>query len=174
MRAVIEAGASLEFATPSEVREAVDGALSAAQPSFRRRKATGLFPAAGRLLLNLGTPGTGQLWEVRHLSISGADPTTTITGTALIGTGGHPSQAVLSGADPVDPFGIVSSTNNLPADAGFSDLEVVVGYREVLYVIVVGATVGAQFAANALVVERRMKDIDPDAILLDLQRRRRP
>lgn len=153
MRATIEAGATIEFASPAEVEAIVRQHTLARTPLLLRVKAAGLAPTSGVLVLTLGWPFVGRVWNVQHIVASQADPTVSVTGKVFVCVGKTPSIATILGTDPIDPFAVQTATNLIPSDANFGRHECVVHHQDTLYVVYSGVTAGTQMIAHALVVD---------------------
>lgn len=112
------------------------------------RQASGTMPAAGHLVLSLGTPAMGRRWAVRNLSVSdAADVTTAVTGTADVFVG---NRIALS------PIGWRWHLAALPDTEKFSSDQLAVIPSDHLIVVVNGATPGQVILARAEVLDYPM------------------
>lgn len=104
----------------------------------------GTFPAAGNLVLDLGSVPLGRVWQVRRLIVGGVTVTTTATGEAF---------AFAQGAAPAD----LNLTNcvdifpTLPAVSRYGTHQLFLIATEHLFVVVTAGTVGQQYAAASRV-----------------------
>ena len=102
----------------------------------------GVYPAAGNLTLNLGSPDAGVFWEVNHISVGGTDVNVVAAGSAGVYVSGTTLQSggMLSNRD---------YTSFLPNSAYYGTHQFVVVDQENLLVVIFGGTPGQQYAAVA-------------------------
>lgn len=120
--------------------------------------AAGVFPAAGVLVLPLGQPSQGRLWEVRNWSCGGVTWGTAAVGSATLGgtgaygrfTGGSQGQAA-SASPPTQEVQDAFAT--LPAVHQIGTRQIVVNPGETLCAVVSGGTNGQQYVAHAYVID---------------------
>lgn len=111
--------------------------------------ASGTVPAAGNLVLNLGSPDIGTYWEVESCAVGGTDQNVTAAGAAGLYTSG----LVPTTGSTVTP-GMTSmrdQAKTFPNVAFYGGRELLVKPEEYLYLVVFGGTVGQVYAANARV-----------------------
>jgi hypothetical protein len=149
MRVALIAGAEVDIATPDEVKHIVRGALSRQRPIIRKPKGTTVIPTpTANTIIELGGPADGRMWDVRHVTVSGPDPTATIAGKAFICVG-----RPVNVAAGIDPFTVYTSTTAVPADAFISVNQLTVVRDEILFVVFNGVTAGTTVVAHAQVVD---------------------
>lgn len=123
----------LEFNTP------IDYAVSA----------SGVFPASGNLVLNLGTPDQGTYWEVESCAVGGLDQNITAAGSAGLYVSGY---LPLSGTSATPGMtALCDQAKTFPNVGFYGGRDIVVNDQEYFFLIVFGGTVGQQYAANASV-----------------------
>jgi hypothetical protein len=104
----------------------------------------GTFPAAGNLVLDLGSVPLGRVWQVRRIVVGGVSVLTAAAGAAYV---------FAQGAPPVD----VNITNcvdifaTLPRGNTYGTHQLFLLATEHLYVVVNGGTPGQQYAAASRV-----------------------
>ena len=105
----------------------------------------GVVPASGPLFIDLGHPDQGRYWQVRHVAVAGVPITATAAGVAYIyKRGAPPSDLGVTGW-------IDYTSLPLPQPAFYSTHQFVVNPSEHVWVVIVGGTVGQQYAAHAIV-----------------------
>lgn len=120
--------------------------------------ASGVFPASGVLVLPLGQPSQGRIWEVRNWSCGGVLWSTVATGSATLGgtgaygrfTGGSQGQAA-NAAPPTQEVQAAFAT--LPNVAQIGTRQLVVNPGETLAVVVSGGASQQQYVAHAYVID---------------------
>jgi len=111
-------------------------------------------PNTSDLVLVLGSPAASRVWDVRHVVVSRSNPETNDTsGKVFVCAGMIPGPGQLIKTDPHDPFNVWTSTNNIPADCSFGQLEMTVRHNQDLFVIFTGYTAGVGLACHAQVVD---------------------
>jgi hypothetical protein len=111
--------------------------------------ASGTFPAAGNLVLNLGTPDQGTYWEVESCATGGLDVNITAAGSAGLYVSGY---LPLTGTSQTPGMtSLCDRAATFPNVAFYGGRDIVVNDQEYLFLIVFGGTVGQQYAANAQV-----------------------
>ncbi len=131
-------------------------ALRAVTPVFSRVFATGIFPASGGLILNLGGPEQGRFWYVRSIQVGGLSPTTAALGRADIFVSGMDLRAYSSNAAPLAQVGLQDWRDQavtLPAVAPYSHGGLPLRLNENLFVIFSNGTSGQQYVAAAQIIE---------------------
>lgn len=120
--------------------------------------AAGNFPAAGVLVLPLGQPSQGRIWEVRNWSCGGVTWGTVATGSATLGgTGAYGKlqgggQGV--GGNTAPPTQEVQDAfATLPNVRQIGTRQLVVNSGETLCAVVSGGAVGQQYVAHAYVID---------------------
>lgn len=109
------------------------------------RQASGVMPAAGHLVLSLGSPAMGRRWAVRNLSVCDAsDVTAAVTGTADVFVGNKIALSPISWR-----WHLVA----LPDTEKFSSDQLAVIPSDHLIVVVNGATPGQNILARAEVLD---------------------
>lgn len=139
--------------THQAARRALDLLDQAGQlyPSPGRLAASTITPAANTnpVVLDLGGPSQGRVWEVRNLVVGGALPTTVVAGRAdVFVSGAGASQQPNSLLDWRD----YASTLPNAALYGAGDLALI--YPENLFVVLTGYTVSTQYLALAGITDR--------------------
>lgn len=118
-------------------------------PSSTVQPASGIFLTGIPLVLDLGGPAQGHVWDVRRIVVGGVLPTTAATGVAdVYASAAGPSQQPSSLIDWVDRAAA------LPLSGFYGAGDVGVRYPEHLYAIVTAATNGQTYLAGARVVDR--------------------
>lgn len=106
--------------------------------------ASGIVPASGTLILDLGSCPQGRVWQIRRLVVGGVKVTTTAAGKAYaFAQGAPPSDLVLT--DCVEMFSALPALNKY----GTHQLFLLGGDH--LWVALVGATATQQYNAAARV-----------------------
>lgn len=131
--------------------------LRKSQPVPDSRGADGVVEEDGRpLLLDIGVPVQGTVWDVRKVVIGGADVATldgddwvanVIDGFAgLYISGALPEAALMN---PGNMNNVADVAAAFPAIAYYPKESLIVRPQEHLYVVVYGGTSGTQYIANA-------------------------
>jgi len=116
--------------------------------------ASGVYPAAGFLILNFGTPDQGTYWEVASCAVGGTDVNVTAAGTAGLYVTAFAPAADNSGAATTNPAGITSLADraaSLPNVAFYGTRQLVVNDQEYLFLAIYGGTAAQTYGANAQV-----------------------
>lgn len=120
-----------------------------AQPVYTNLAQSGTAAAGADLVIGLGGPTQGQLWELRTLTVGGVTWATAAAGTALlVRAGTRPTSAATVGLAAV-----LDEAASLPLPSGYASGQMVVRNPEKLYVIVQGGTAGQQYVAGYSIVE---------------------
>jgi hypothetical protein len=107
---------------------------------------SGVFPAAGNLVLALGTPDQGTYWDVEAVCVGGTDLNVAAAGTAGLYVVASPP---LPGAPSPGMINLADRSTGLPNVAFYGRRDVIVNDQEYLLLVVFGGTVGQQYVANA-------------------------
>ena len=109
--------------------------------------ASGVYPATGVLVLNLGTADQGTFWEVESCAVGGTDANVTAAGTAgLYVCGFVPTATTLPGMTSLADY-----ATSLPNPAFYGGRDIVVNDQEYLSLVIFGGTPGQTYVANAQV-----------------------
>lgn len=93
------------------------------------------------LIIGLGGPAFGRLWEVRRLTVGGGLWTTTVAGQALVVVG--PAHSL---TPPLSD--IVDQAGTLPSVSGYSTRQIVVRHPDHLRVVFLTPTASTQYAVG--------------------------
>lgn len=118
-------------------------------PAGRVEVDSGIAVTATNLILEIGGPAQGRLWDVSRIVIGGNLPTTAAAGAAYVYVSSAPSGSV-----PTSITEWVDTAATLPLNAFYSPSQVFLRYPERLYVVVVGGTNAQQYTAGARIVDR--------------------
>ena len=111
--------------------------------------ASGTFPAAGNLVLNLGTPDQGTYWEVESCAVGGLDQNITAAGSAGLYVSGY---LPLSGTSATPGMtALCDQAKTFPNVGFYGGRDIVVNDQEYFFLIIFGGTAGQQYASNAQV-----------------------
>ena len=106
-------------------------------------RAAGVSAASGVLIMNLGGPSYGRLWEVRRLIIGGATWGATVAGRGdIVVAANTPNATNRSLPD------IVDVAASLPSVAFYSSGQIVLRNPQQLYVVIVNPTATTQYAVG--------------------------
>ena len=111
--------------------------------------ASGVFPAAGNLVLSLGTPDQGTYWEVESCVVGGSDQNVAAAGTAGLYVSGFLPPSGTSQSPGLTS--LADQAKTLPNVAFYGGRDIVVNDQEYLFLIVFGGTAAQQYQANAQV-----------------------
>lgn len=158
----IKSGIKLWFDVGATIGKAVDRLDSTVARYLRQLErntpvdyaavASGVYPAAGFLFLNLGTPDQGTYWEVASCAVGGTDVNVTAAGTAGLYVAAFTPAADNSGGALTNPAGITSLADraaSLPNVAFYGTRQLLVNDQEYLYLCIFGGTPAQTYAANA-------------------------
>lgn len=98
--------------------------------------------SSGSLILGLGGPPYGRLWEVKRLTVGGALWTSTVAGQAIVVVSPASGQLTPTLADVADQAG------SLPSVAYYSTRQLVVRHPNHLYVVILTPTATTQYAVG--------------------------
>ena len=150
----IAGGAEIDIASAAEVRQYTDDVVSRLRPAPRpraiRRTPTmsGVMPAAGALVLDLGGPPSNAMWSVTSVVVTGSDDRTAVAaGVAVLYLGGE-AQATPSLLNLLKP-----GSTAIPVDWTFSKDTIFAHAGDNLFVLVYGAAPGTNLMAVARVHE---------------------
>ena len=107
-------------------------------------RAAGVSPAAKDLVLNLGGPSYGRLWEVRRLVVGGANWAAVVGGRADI---------IIAANAPLNTppralSDVVDVAKSLPSVAFYSSGQLVLRNPQQLYVVIATPTATTQYAVG--------------------------
>lgn len=118
------------------------------QPSSRTETAADVCGSTGTLVLDLGGPAQGRLWDVRRIVVGGATRLTAAAGTAdvFVSAAGKLQQpgSLLDWAD---------EAATMPLMATYGAAELALRYPEHLFIVINGGTSTQQYLAAARVVD---------------------
>ena len=103
--------------------------------------------ATGNLVISLGGPSYGRLWQLRRLSVGGGLWTDTVAGQALIVV----TSSTSSGTPPLTDIADQAAT--LPNIATYSTRQVVLRHPNRLFVVFVAPTATTQYAVGGAVTD---------------------
>jgi len=106
----------------------------------------GVFPAAGNLLLNFGSPDQGTRWEVTGVVLGGVDTNITAAGQAGLYVSGQIPPP--GGAAPAGITALADRAPTLPDIAFYGTRQLVVNDQEFLFAVIFGGTPGQTYAGN--------------------------
>lgn len=123
--------------------EALEAAYEERGPVRVALRAAEASDASGAaIVLDLGGPAHGRLWEVRRLVLGGAAWSSTAAGTALIVTG----SGTASSAPPLPD--VVDEAASLPKVSFYSSGQVVLRNPAHLYIVIDSPTASTTYAAG--------------------------
>lgn len=101
MEARIALGATLDIASSEELDDAKSEILGEfrkplPKPNFGVRTEAGLMPASGALVLDLGSPPAGRLWNILAITTYGDDDATTVANARVALYTGNPDNVGLA------------------------------------------------------------------------------
>lgn len=129
------------------VQRAIDREM--AQPVYSNRAEQGVAAAGADLVIGIGGPTQGMIWELRTLTVGGLTWATAAAGTSLlVRAASRPNNAAAVGLAAV-----LDEAASLPLPAGYGTGQIVVRNPEKLYVIIQGGTAGQQYVAGYSIVE---------------------
>lgn len=111
--------------------------------------AAGTFPSSGSLVLDLGGPAQGRLWDVARIVVGGITPSTAAAGAADVYVSAAGRSAM--------PGGLIEwcdTASSLPLNAFYSPGQVFLRYPERLYVVLRSGTSTQQYVTAARIVDR--------------------
>lgn len=111
------------------------------------RKAT-VSPATGNFTIGLGGPAYGRMWEVKRITVGGAQYTSTVSGTALLVVGPSPDGAAALTPPLTD---VADQAASLPLIAYYGTRQLVVRHPNHLYVVILTPTASTQYAVGGQV-----------------------
>jgi hypothetical protein len=106
----------------------------------------GVYPAAGNLVLNFGTPDQGFMWEIESIVLGGTDVNVTAIGSVGVYVSG-----VLPPPGGSAPGGITSLADRstaLPNVAFYGRRDLIVNDQEYLFAVIFGGAVGQTYGGN--------------------------
>lgn len=107
---------------------------------------SGVYPAAGNLVLSFGGPDQGTFWELESIVLGGTDENVTVAGSA-----GLYVSAFLPPSGTSAPGGITSLADlakTLPNVAFYGKRDIVVNDGEYLFAVIIGGTPGTTYGGN--------------------------
>jgi hypothetical protein len=165
-------GGLVDVASGDEVRTAVDsgverilGRLPDKDRGIRRRiPASDSANATGTFVLDFGAPGTGWLWWVQEVVVTGADDRTALANSvAALYCGSPPTHRTPTTIDAAPNLGtLIRPGQALPALFPFSGEAFPIHERENLFAVVYLGTAALFVSGVATVVE-----IPASAVLMD-------
>ena len=109
-------------------------------------RGSGVAPATGDLIFNVGGPPLGRAWVLRRLAIGGTDPTTAVAGAAYIFASSSGDSTDLITATWVD------TAQTLPLLGWYTSRQVVIQSGQMLWIKITGPTAGTSYAAAGMVL----------------------
>lgn len=149
MKAVLKAGAEVEFLTQAEMASELSKAVKAiksaigSRPRVRTLERTEVAVAGVPTTISLAEPATGMAWDVRRINITGQDPAVAVAGAS----------AVVYRGEAGLPFSFVGALAALPGVLTFSSWQFTLRQEEELLVRIIGAGAGVGLFAVAQVLE---------------------
>lgn len=107
----------------------------------------GVYASPGPLILNLGSPDLGTVWEVESVIVGGSEVTTSVAGTAGLYVTAVPTVQGLGLSNAVD----VAASGTLPNAGFYGRKDIVVTAQENLVVAIWNGTVGTGYIASTAV-----------------------
>jgi hypothetical protein len=159
MKMALEIGAELDIPTQDEIRHIMRNELGRARnvSVVRKLRGSGVMPSTGVLVVDLGYPESGTLWDLRSIWVSGNDPSTAVANTkALVGIGTLPVTGMTIAGGLLDPS-LFYATLAPPAAATWSKDEATIHAMEHLFVVFVGAANTTALNVGAQVVRASQK-----------------
>lgn len=126
-----------------------------------RTRAQG-FPSSNALVLDLGGPAQGRVWELRHAVVGGELPSDTRAGAAYYYRVGGVLTTQMPGLASM--FDVIDWTATLPAVAFYAAGDVTIVGGERLVVVITGATDAENYQAVADVQDRLVTPVDRTTI----------
>ena len=140
--AIVGLKASLDgLTTELRKRRAIEAAYQGGAVEVPLRQAA-VSASTGNLVMSLGGPSYGRLWEVKHLTVGGALWTSTVAGQALIVVSPASGQTAPALSDVADEAG------TLPNVAYYSTRQLVVRHPNHLYVVILSPTATTQYSVG--------------------------
>lgn len=121
------------------------------QPGDAQLFASGVVPASGTIIFDLGSVPLGRVWHIRRLAVGGVTVTATAAGTAWAFTQGAPP-------NDLNLTNLVDSFTPLPAVHRYGTHQFFLRPTEHLWVAITTGTATQQYACNA-----RVEDWDGEA-----------
>lgn len=103
--------------------------------------------ASGNLVISLGGPSVGRLWQLRRLAVGGGVWTSTVAGQVLVVI----SSSTASQTPPL--ANIVDQAGTLPNIATYSTRQVVIRHPNRLFVVIITPTASTQYAVGGSVTD---------------------
>lgn len=158
MEARIALGGTLDIVSKGELDESLSELEQSLRPLPRPvpmyvvRSQAGLMPAAGALVLDLGRPPAGHIWNVTGMTTYSTDDATTLANgkVALYATGSVADPGL---SDLLVPAFVVPSYDD------FSEKVLWCYSSENLVIRATGAAASSQVGVNVYVTEWRAKDV---------------
>lgn len=154
MKVAIAAGAEIDLATPAEIKKMLYQKDAYQRSILKKLRASDVMPTAGVLVLRLGQPPAGKVWDLRQIWISGNDPTATVANLkTAVGIGMPPQTAALLTSGTVDAAGYYDTASSFPHTNTWSRFEATIQTQEWLFVVCSAAAATTQINVSAQVVE---------------------
>lgn len=147
MRLSLGGDAEIELASTDEIRAISDNAVSRIRaphpkPRLKSNPASGVMPATGPLILDLGSPPAGSVWSIISVVVVGSDDRTAVpAGIAALYLGGEPSlnPSLMNLLEP--------GSTTIPVRWNYNPDMHFAHVGDSLYVLVYGAAAGLNIAA---------------------------
>ncbi len=121
------------------------------QPFAYRINKSAVAGATGDLVIGIGSPKSGQFWDLRQLTIGGAQ-----WGVSVAGYGLLVASSTKPTAGASTPIGwVLDEAQTLPLPAGYSEGQMRIYPPEAFYVVIVGPTANTEYdiGANVTIFE---------------------
>lgn len=140
----ISLGASLGTLADTAAADRAERQARSVAPGNNPLFASGVAPASGNVVLDLGSVPQGRVWQIRRLIVGGATVIATADGAAYaFGQGAPPADLALTNC--MDIF------LTLPQGNTYGTHQLFLTRGEHFWVVFTGATMGQQYSASARV-----------------------
>lgn len=150
-RATFKTGESFETVSPDELKQILSTTLrDQLRPPLQRwlnaNSKGSTYDAGGtQATIDFGEPPNGYVWDLRRVTISGANPLLVVAGVAFI-FAGDPVPAKLGGtpqpSEIRDCSGFQNSTTAIPIPSPWSRHQITIRHGERLYIVATGLAAG--------------------------------
>jgi len=145
--AIVGLKASLDgLTTELRKRRAIEAAYQGGAVEVMLRGAA-VSASTGNLIIGLGAPSYGRLWEVKHLTVGGALWTSSVAGQAIVVISPASGQTTPALVD------IADQANSLPNVAYYSTRQLVVRHPNHLFVVILSPTGSTQYSVGGAATE---------------------